>query len=58
MTIQNLLETELQKFDKQFGIDGPEANCDSVGRKAGCDDCVSNIEERAEHREFFIKSNK
>lgn len=47
-----LKETILKAFDEQFGTDGPDRNCDSVGRKAGCDDCSSCIELRKEHRDF------
>jgi hypothetical protein len=42
----------LAEFDRQFGTDGPERNSDSVGRRAGCDDCAVSIELRAEHRSF------
>lgn len=42
----------LAAFDQQFGTDGPERNSDSIGRPAGCDDCVKNIDMRAEHRAF------
>ncbi len=49
--------TEEEKFDERFGRKGPEGNCDSIGRNAGCDDCVSNIELREEHRKFLKESN-
>ncbi len=43
----------LKSFDLKFGTDGPEKNSDSLGRRAGCDDCQGNIEERTEHRDFL-----
>ncbi len=52
MTKTNL-EIE-EEFDEKFGKDGEERNCDSTGRLAGCDDCSSNIELRAEHKAFLI----
>lgn len=42
-----------ERFNKQFGTDGEEKNCDSIGRKAGCDDCSHNIEERQEYKSFI-----
>jgi hypothetical protein len=42
-----------KEFDEKFGKDGPDKNSDSIGRSAGCDDCCSNIELRAEHKDFI-----
>ncbi len=42
-----------ESFDKTFGKDGPDHNSDSIGRKAGCDDCFCNIKERQEHKNFI-----
>jgi hypothetical protein len=50
MTIE--LAAVLAAFDRRFGADGPEKNCDSIGRRAGCDDCAQSIQVRAEHRAF------
>lgn len=44
-----------QQFDEKFGTDGPDKNSDSIGRKAGCDDCSMNIELRAEHKAFLLQ---
>jgi hypothetical protein len=41
-------------FDQRFGHDGPDSNSDSIGRKAGCDDCFENIKLRQEHKEHLI----
>lgn len=49
----NKVEEIVEEFDMRFGIDGPKKDSDSVGRSAGCDDCVGNIELRAEHRDFL-----
>lgn len=46
----------LQAFDEKFGTDGPDCNCDSIGRRAGCDDCPVNIETRQEHRQFLTQA--
>jgi len=43
-----------ERFDNQFGKDGPDRNSDSVGRLAGCDDCHENILLRAEHKAFLF----
>ena len=45
-----------KEFDERFGKDGPEVNCDSIGRSAGCDDCAESIEIRREHKEFLMKA--
>lgn len=42
-----------ERFDEQFGIDGPDKDSDSIGRNAGCDDCSENIKLRAEHKLFL-----
>jgi hypothetical protein len=55
-THKKLIEEILAEFDKRFGVAGPEKNCDSVGRRAGCDDCSENIEVREEHRHFLSSS--
>ena len=43
----------MKMFEEQFGKAGPEMNSDSIGRRAGCDDCSANIEEREEHKDFL-----
>jgi len=47
------MENWQDRFDKQFGKDGPEQDSDSIGRGAGCDDCYGNIMLRAEHKQFI-----
>ncbi len=47
-------DTWEERFDNQFGKDGPEGNSDSVGRGAGCDDCWGNIKLRREHKQFVL----
>lgn len=42
-----------ERFDEKFGIAGIEMNCDSRGRKTGCDDCSTNIKLREEHKKFL-----
>lgn len=42
-----------KRFDEEFGRAGPDANCDSVGRVAGCDDCRTNVLLRSEHKRFI-----
>lgn len=54
MRNNNLPPHILEEFDKRFGKIGPEGNCDSIGRRAGCDDCSINVGEREEHRAFLI----
>lgn len=44
------------EFDEKFGKAGPEKNSDSIGRKAGCDDCAENIELREEHKSFHAET--
>ena len=51
-TLKQFQEEGDNKFDEIFGKDGPERNCDSIGRIAGCDDCYSSIKLRAEHKAF------
>jgi len=50
------LEEILKEFDEKFGKIGPEGNCDSIGRGAGCDDCFENIKLREEHRKFITQA--
>jgi nitrate/TMAO reductase-like tetraheme cytochrome c subunit len=42
-----------EEFNEKFGKAGPEMNCDSIGRPAGCDDCVVNIKLREEYKNFI-----
>lgn len=45
----------LAEFDEKFGKGGPELNTDSIGRKAGCDDCFYNCKLREEYRVFMLE---
>lgn len=54
--IRNQIEASEKKFDKKFGKNGPDADSDSIGIKAGCDDCSSNIFLRGEHKNFLHDS--
>lgn len=45
----------IDMFDLQFGKRGPNGNCDSIGRRAGCDDCIGNILLREEHKDFLLR---
>lgn len=56
MTLSSIIERAEKSFDEQFGKRGPESDSDSIGRKAGCDDCAGSIEIREEHREFLIST--
>jgi hypothetical protein len=47
-------EKVAREFEEKFGKDGPDRNSDSIGRKAGCDDCFTSIELRREHKEFLL----
>lgn len=47
-----------EEFEERFGKDGPERNSDSEGRRAGCDDCDTNIEIRAQHLSFLETATK
>jgi hypothetical protein len=53
MTLEQHIEEAKKRFDEKFGIDGLDKNSDSIGREAGCDDCVINIKLRGEHKSFF-----
>lgn len=55
MSSSQILKEELEEFDKRFGKRGPDGNCDSIGRRAGCDDCVENVQLREEHKEFVAE---
>lgn len=52
----SIKESWSEEFDEKFGKDGPDKNSDSIGRRAGCDDCAESIEIRAEHK-AYIKTN-
>ncbi len=54
--MNDLIREELEAFDRQFGKAGPDKNCDSEGRSAGCDDCSDNIEVREEHKAFLERA--
>lgn len=54
--IYEIIKQTIQEFDKKFGKAGPEKNGYSIGRKAGCDDCFTNVELRKEHRAFLIST--
>lgn len=54
--MQDTLKKLEAEFDEQFGTDGPDKNCDSIGRSAGCDDCFDSIKLRAEHKSFLLKT--
>lgn len=56
MTKHDFITQKVAEFDKRFGQDGPEKDSDSIGGRAGCDDCSSNIEIRANHKSFFTSS--
>ena len=45
----------IDRFDEKFGKKGPDGNSDSIGRKAGCDDCSENIELREEYKSFIAQ---
>lgn len=55
MSPSQILKEELEEFDKRFGKRGPDGNCDSIGRGAGCDDCSFNVRLREEHKEFVAE---
>ena len=55
-SLTSIIEKRKAEFDEKFGTDGPEKNSDSLGRMAGCDDCVENINLRAEHKFFHSAS--
>ena len=44
-----------EEFSYKFGMKGPDGNSDSIGRKAGCDDCPVNVEWREEVKSFIQK---
>jgi len=57
-SLSQFLESEKKEFDEKFGIKGVEGNSDSIGRRAGCDDCSANVEWREEQREFLQQSHQ
>ncbi len=56
MTRSNYIERKMQEFDDKFGKNGSDSNCDSIGRKAGCDDCYESNMIRNESREYLHQS--
>lgn len=53
---KSYIEKTLEEFDEKFGKADSEKYCDSIGRKAGCDDCYTSNLIREENRDFLRSS--